>query len=76
MEFDREARNFQLLAEVLLAAVPTKGDKVIVNLGEERIGHVFEVYEVHFADDAQTDVLVLRVSNTNDYLCSMFPDIV
>jgi hypothetical protein len=76
MEFDREARNFQLLAEVELAAIPTKGDKVTLNVGKEQEGFVFEVYDVHYSDQALTDVNLIRISNVTDYFSSRFPDIV
>lgn len=76
MEFDRKARNFQLLAEVELAAIPTKGDKVTLNVGEEQEGFVFEVYDVHYSDQALTDVNLIRISNVTDYFSSRFPDIV
>ncbi|UPL51393.1 hypothetical protein [Hymenobacter sublimis] len=76
MEFDREARHFQFLAEVELSSVPTKGDKVTLNIGEEQEGFVFEVYDVHYTDHSLTDVNIIRISNVNDYFSSRFPDIV
>ena len=75
MEFDRDKRLFQFLAEVNLAAVPTKGDKIILEIGEEPQAFVFEVYEVHYADHAKTDVNVIRKGSLLDYFSSRFPDI-
>jgi hypothetical protein len=75
MEFDRAQRLFQFLTEVELAAVPAKGDKLILDVGEEPQATVFEVYEIHYADQAKTDVNVLRVASLLDYLDARFPDI-
>ena len=76
MEFDREARHFQFLAEVTLASIPTKGDKVTLNIGEEKAGFIFEVYDVHYTDHAGVDVNVIRLSSVTDYFSSGFPDII
>lgn len=75
MEFNRAARNFQFLAEVELASVPTKGDKVTLNLGEAQEGFVFEVYDVHYTDQKGVDVNLIRLSNVLDYFSSRYPDI-
>lgn len=75
MEFDREKRHFQFLAEVELASIPTKGDKVTLNVGEEQEGFIFEVYDVHYTDDAKTDVNIIRISSVLEYFSSRFPDI-
>jgi hypothetical protein len=75
MEFDHTQRHFQFLVETELASVPTRGDKVVLNIGEEQIGYVFEVYDVHYTDDAKTDVNVVRISNVLDYVATGFPDI-
>jgi hypothetical protein len=76
MEFDRQARQFQFLAEVSLASIPTRGDKVTLNLGEEQAGFIFEVYDVHYTDHEGIDVNVIRLSSVTDYFSSSFPDIV
>ena len=75
MEFDREARNFQFLAEVELAGIPTKGDKVTLNLGQEQSGFIFEVYDVHYTDQAGVDVNLVRLGSVSDYFSSRFPDL-
>lgn len=75
MEFNREARNFQFLAEVELAGIPTKGDKVTLNLDEEQGGFIFEVYDVHYTDHAGVDVNLVRLSSVVDYFASRFPDL-
>ena len=75
MEFNRAARNFQFLAEVELASVPTKGDKVTLNLGEAQEGFVFEVYDVHYTDQKGVDVNLIRLSSVLDYFSSRYPDI-
>ena len=76
MEFGREARHFQFLVELNLVAMPTKGDKVVLNIGEEQEGFVFEVYDVHYTDHSGVDVNVVRLSNVTSYFSSGFPDIV
>jgi hypothetical protein len=75
MEFDRIKRNFQFLIEVELASIPTKGDKIVLNVGEEQVGYIFDVYDVHYADNSKIDVNVIRISNILDYLSSRYPDI-
>ena len=75
MEFNRKERHFQFLAEVELASIPTKGDKVTLNLGAEQEGFIFEVYDVHYTDEAKTDVNLLRISSVLAYFSSGFPDI-
>jgi len=75
MEFDRSERQFQFLTEVELAAVPTKGDKIVLNLGEEPIGFMFEVYDVHYADHSATDVNVIRLGTVLEYFGKRYPDI-
>jgi hypothetical protein len=73
-EFNKEKRNFKLLKEVELASIPTKGDKVTLNI--EGIGYVFDVYDVHYTEDARTDVNIIRISDITKYNSSKFPDII
>jgi hypothetical protein len=75
MEFDREARHFQFLIEVNLVAMPAKGDKIVLNLGEEPEGFIFEVYDTHYTDHTGVDVNVIRRGHVTDYILSGFPDI-
>jgi hypothetical protein len=76
MEFDREERHFQFLTELDLVAIPTKADKLTLNLGEKQEGFIFEVYDVHYTDHPGVDVNVVRLSNVTEYFSSGFPDII
>jgi hypothetical protein len=42
MEFDRETRHFQLLTTIEFFAIPSKGDKITLNLGENQEGFIFD----------------------------------
>lgn len=76
MEFDREKRHFQLLITLEFSAIPSKGDKITLNLGENQEGFIFEVYDVHYTDHDGIDINVIRLSNVTDYFASGFPDII
>jgi hypothetical protein len=74
MEFDKAKRRFTFLDRVLLAAVPSAGDKVILKIGADEI--IFKVYDVHyFNNNATPKVNVIRLSSLNDYNSSGFSDI-
>lgn len=73
MEFNKEKRNFEVLREVDLLAVPKSGDKVTLDI--DGIGYIFKVYDVHYADGHRVDVNVIRLSNITEYNSSQFPDI-
>jgi len=74
MEFDKDTRLFRFFKEVKLLAVPTSGDKVVIDI--EGIGYVFKVYDVHYGDNAMTDINVIRQSTITEYNSSRFPDII
>jgi hypothetical protein len=59
----------------MLASIPTKGDKLTLNLGKEQAGFTFEVYDVHYTDHSAVDVNIIRLNNVTDYFSSGFPDI-
>lgn len=55
----------QYLADLNLAAVPGVNDKIVFD--EQGTGYVFNVLEVHFADEGRTDVFVERISTIAEY---------
>ncbi|MBS0029475.1 hypothetical protein ACTJJ0_15730 [Chitinophaga sp. 22321] len=73
MEFDEDKRHFRFLQSLELSSIPTKGDKVVLDI--DGIGYVFEVYDVHYADRERTDVNVIRRSTITNWNASGFPDI-
>ena len=74
MEFDKDTRLFRFFKEVKLLAVPTSGDKVIIDI--DGIGYVFKVYDVHYGDNGMTEINAIRQSTIADYYSSSFPDII
>lgn len=74
MEFDKDRRVFQFLKSIEIASIPTKGDKVCIDL-ENGIGYIFTVYDVHYGDGGLTDVNVIRLSTITEYHANRYPDI-
>lgn len=73
MEFQENIRFFKHMRDMELAAVPTMGDMLVINTDGEP--HIFEVYDVHYADNAQVNVNVIRLSTLKEYNSSGFDDI-
>lgn len=73
-EFNKDTRCFECLKQVQLLSVPTSGDKIVIDI--DGIGYIFKVYDVHYGDDALTDVNIIRLSTITEYNSSKFPDII
>lgn len=73
MEFDKIERHFKILGMVEFSSIPTKGDKVVFDI--DGVGHIFNVYDVHYADKNSVDVNIIRISTIAEYNSSGFPDI-
>jgi hypothetical protein len=65
MELDEATIKIRLLKEVELASIPTKNDKVIVDI--DGVDYIFKVFDVHYADHLITRVLIVRIGNLSDY---------
>jgi hypothetical protein len=65
IEIDRTTRNASFLADLNLASIPTKEDKIVFDIGG--IGFIFNVIDVHYADNQRVDVNVIRISTITDY---------
>lgn len=72
-EFDFEKRVFINLKEIDVLQVPTAGDKITLDIKE--VGYIFNVHDVHYADDNAVDVNIVRISSVDDYYDSKYPDI-
>jgi hypothetical protein len=57
IELNRADRKAAFLTELKLASIPTKEDKIVLNI--EGIGYVFDVVEVHYVDNEMVDVNVI-----------------
>ena len=74
MELNESTREIKLLKKVELASIPTRNDKVTLDIGGE--SHIFKVFDVHYADHAITNVLIARISNVNDYNADIGNDMI
>jgi len=73
LEFNKNNRKFQSLKDMSLVAIPSKDDKVVIDI--DGIGYVFKVYDVHYGIEGRIDINVIRIANVTDYNLSKFPDI-
>lgn len=73
MKFDNENRRFNAFKEVQLITIPTKNDKLVLDI--DGIGTVFEVYDVHFADNEDVEINVIDRGDVTSYYNSSYPDI-
>lgn len=73
MEFNKDNRRFEMLKEIKLITAPSYNDKIIVTI--DGIGIVFKVYDVHYTDNGNIDVNVVRLSTITEYNSSGFRDI-
>lgn len=62
-----------MLNKIELASIPTRHDKITIDI--KGIGFIFQVYDVHYADENMIDVNVVRLGEVTDYNGSGFPDI-
>jgi len=56
---------FSFFREVDLASIPTKEDKIILDI--DGVGYVFHIHEVHYADNQRIDIRVYRGKTILDY---------
>jgi hypothetical protein len=65
IEIDRTTRQASFLADLDLASIPTKEDKIVFDI--KGIGFVLGVIDVHHADNQRVDVNLIRISTITDY---------
>ena len=66
MNLERGDDSFRFLKEMELSRIPTIGEKIFIE--EKNIAtYVFNVVDVHFADNEFTDVFVINAGKQEDY---------
>jgi hypothetical protein len=62
--------HMQFIKEMTLSRVPVTGDKIFIEYIKDGNANtcVYDVVDVHFADDGATDVCVINVGRQRDYL--------
>ncbi|MEI8280139.1 MAG: hypothetical protein WCG87_10275 [Bacteroidota bacterium] len=73
MEFHENIRFFKHMRDMELAGIPTMGDLVVIDTDGEP--HIFEVYDVHYAENAKVNVNVIHLSTLKEHNSSGFEDI-
>jgi hypothetical protein len=66
IEIDRTSGKTSFIADINLASIPTKDDKIVINI--DSTGFVFNVVDVHYADNQRVDVFVARLTTITDYM--------
>lgn len=74
IEFDKTERLFSIfIKDIEFNQLPSSNDKLVIDI--DHIGYIFKIYDVHYAENNQIDINVIRISTITAYNSSKFPDI-
>jgi hypothetical protein len=73
MELKSGSEHYSAIGQMNLARVPVAGDKIFIEhkKREGTITYVYNVIDVHFADERIPDVCVVNIGERIDYLQSL-----